>query len=363
MSVPAPTKPEPVKLPEDWKEALGWNSTLAQAFEPFLEKGLEPARVALVYRKSLRVICSRGEIWARTGGRIIFKAASVGDWPAVGDWVAVRIPSEGEGLVQAVLPRKSAFIRKVAGENDAPQVLATNLDTVLVVMGLDRDFNIRRLERFLTLGFESGAEPVVVLNKKDVAPSLEEQLREVAAVCGGATVLAVSAINTEGLEPLRNYLSYGKTVVLLGSSGVGKSTLVNRLLGTNFLPTGDTRDDGRGRHTTTERSLISLPGGGAIVDTPGLREVQMWNSADGLAKTFDDVDALARSCRFQDCRHQAEPGCAVKQAVESGALDEFRFASWLELQKEIGRLATHESQRGRTESKRRERVGHQSKKK
>jgi ribosome biogenesis GTPase / thiamine phosphate phosphatase len=358
-----PEKKEAIKAPENWKESLGWDSHFENAFAPFAKKQLEPARVSMVYRKSLRVMTGRGEIWARTGGRIIFKSESHGDWPAVGDWVAARIPeTEGEGLVTAVLPRKTAFTRKVPGENAAPHVLATNLDTILIVMGLDRDFNIRRLERFLTLAFEGGARPVVILNKKDLAPDFAGQLKEVELISGGASVFVVSALNLDGIEPLKQFFKFGTTVALLGSSGVGKSTLVNHLLGTTLLPIGGTRDDGRGKHTTTERSLLLMPQGGAIIDTPGLREVQMWTSGDGLAKTFDDVDALAQTCRFQNCVHQAEPGCAVKEAVKNGTLDEFRFASWLELQKEIHRLSVHSSVRGRTESKRRERVGHQPKK-
>lgn len=321
-------------------------------------KGLEPARVILVQRKQLRVLSHRGEHWARTGGRMLHKANDPSELPAVGDWVAARIPNEGEALVHAVLPRRSAFVRKVAGENATPQVLGTNLDTVLVVMGLDRDYNLRRLERFMTLAWESKAVPVVVLNKKDLAEDLAADLAEVDAITRGAAVHTVSALTGEGLEPLRAFVGPGKTVALLGSSGVGKSTLVNRLVGSEVMSTGEVRDDGRGRHTTTKRELLVLPGGGAIVDTPGLREVQMWAAEDGLAKTFDDIEALAAQCRFGDCQHSAEPGCAVKAALEDGSLEEVRFASFLELQKEMQWLKAPADSRGRPESKRRERMGH-----
>ncbi len=342
----------------DWQQRLGWGPDFDAAMAAYAGKGLEPARVTLVHRKQLKVLSHRGEHWARTGGRLQHKAESPGDLPAVGDWVAARIPEAGEALVHAVLPRRSAFVRKVAGENADPQVLATNLDTVLVVMGLDRDFNLRRLERFMTLAWESRATPVVVLNKTDVAPDLEAQLAEVLALTRGAAVHAVSALDGEGLEPLRELLGPGKTVVLLGSSGVGKSTLVNRLAGTQVMATGDTRDDGRGRHTTTRRELLVMPGGGALIDTPGLREVQMWAAEGGLAKTFDDVEALAETCRFTDCQHDAEPGCAVKAALADGTLDAVRFASWLELQGEMQWLSKPGDTRGRPASKRRERLGH-----
>lgn len=342
----------------DWKSRLGWGPDFEKALAEYAGKGLEPARVTLVYRKQLKVLSHRGEHWARTGGRMLHKAESLGDLPAVGDWVAARIPETGEALVHAVLPRRSAFVRKVAGENATPQVLATNLDTVLVVMGLDRDFNLRRLERFMTLAWESRATPVVVLNKKDLAEDLPAQLEAVRGLVRGAEVHAVSALGNEGLEPLRALLGEGKTVALLGSSGVGKSTLVNRLAGAEVMATGDTRDDGRGRHTTTRRELLLLPHGGALIDTPGLREVQMWAAEGGLAKTFDDVEALAAQCRFSDCQHDAEPGCAVKAALADGTLDEVRFGSWLELQKEMQWLAKPGETRGRPESKRRDRLGH-----
>ena len=342
----------------DWKAAQGWNETFEKAFKPYAEKGLAPVRVTLVYRKQLKVLSERGEIWARTGGRMMHEMENAADLPAVGDWVAARLPENGEALVHYVLPRKSVFIRKVAGENSEPQVLGANLDSVLVVMGLDRDFNVRRLERFMTLAWESQAQPVVVLNKKDLAYDLEEQVQDVAALTRGAPIHTVNALEGEGLEPLRGLIGYGKTVVLLGSSGVGKSTLVNHLVGAKVMKTGSTREDGRGRHTTTKRELLVLPGGGAIIDTPGVREVQLWMADEGLAKTFDDIEALAKNCRFNDCKHDQEPGCAVKAALDDETLDPIRFESWLELGRELKRLKQPGDTRGRPETKRRDRRGH-----
>jgi ribosome biogenesis GTPase len=342
----------------DWKQRLGWGPDFDEALRPFAARGLEPARVTLVYRKQLKVLSHRGEHWARTGGRMLHRAESADELPAVGDWVAARIPEAGEALVQAVLPRRTAFVRKVAGEGAAPQVLAANVDTVLVVMGLDRDFNLRRLERFMTLAWESRATPVVVLNKKDLAADLEAQRAEVEALTRGAAVHVVSALSNEGLEPLRALLAVGQTVALLGSSGVGKSTLANQLAGARIMETGATRDDGRGRHTTTRRELLVLPSGGALVDTPGLREVQMWAADDGLAKTFDDIEALAAQCRFGDCQHDAEPDCAVKAALADGTLDAVRFESWQALGREMRWLEAPVELRTRPGSKRRPRVGH-----
>lgn len=341
----------------DWKLAQGWGPDFDKGMKEYAAKGLEPARVILVYRKQLRVISYRGEHWARTAGRMLHRAESIEQLPAVGDWVAARIPEHGEALVQHVLPRRSSFVRKTVGENADPQVLASNIDTVLVMMGLGRDFNLRRLERFMTLAWESKATPVVVLNKKDLAEDFEELMQEVNGITRGAEVHAVSALTGDGLLPLHGLIGYGKTVVILGSSGVGKSTLVNQLVGSQVMVTGSVRSDGRGRHTTTKRELIILPQGGAIIDTPGIRELQMWAAEGGLAKTFDDIEAIAKFCKFSDCRHNQEPGCAVKAALEDGTLDDFRFESWLELQAEIERIRTPIDLRGRTVSKRRERVG------
>ncbi len=344
----------------DWKLALGWGPDFDKAFALYAGKGLDPARVISLSRKTLRVVSRRGEHWARTGGSLIHHADNQGELPVVGDWVAARIPDEGEALVHAVVKRRTAFTRKVAGNGAVPQVLAANIDTVLIVMSLDPDYNVRRLERYLTLAWDSKATPVVVLNKRDLIDDEEmaEVLADVKVISRDARLFVVSALNDEGLEPLRDITGYGQTIALMGSSGVGKSTLVNRLVGSEVMKTGEIGNDGKGRHTTTQRELLRLPSGGSIIDTPGLREVQLWEGTAGLGKTFDDIETLAKLCRFSDCRHDAEPGCAVKEALEKETLPVDRYESWRELQREIERLQLLPSQRGRPETKRRSRVGH-----
>jgi len=340
----------------DWQAQLGWGDDFQTAMAPFAAKGLEPARVTLVYRKQLKVRSRRGEHWARTGGSLLHRAESAEDHPAVGDWVAARIPDAGEALVHAVLPRRTAFVRKVAGNQLQAQVIASNVDVVLVVMGLDMDFNLRRLERFLALAWESRAKPVVILNKADLCDDLPFFLEEAKAIAGEAPIVVMSALEGTGLGPLSAYLGPGKTIAVLGSSGVGKSTLVNRIVGTDAQRTGEIRDDGKGKHTTSTRELVLLPVGGAIIDTPGLREVQLWDAGEGLLKAFDDIADIATGCRFADCKHDQEPGCAVQEALASGALADDRYDAWMQLQRELAWL--EKPKRGTQETKRRERVGH-----
>lgn len=327
-------------------EDLGWNESFAAAFEPHTRQGLVPARVIREGRGVYGVATGDGELSAAAAGRL-WHGEEGGGQPAVGDWVAVRLPTlpEEPALIRAILPRKSKFSRKAAGARTDEQVVASNVDTVFLMTGLDHDFNPRRIERYLAAAWESGANPVVILNKSDLDSTLEEHVLEVERVAMGVPVHAISAKQGRGIEALAPYLGQGQTVSVLGSSGVGKSTLINRLLGSDIQRTGSVRaSDDRGRHTTTHRELFPLPGGGLILDTPGMRELQLWEADEGLGAAFADIEELAARCRFSDCRHGGEPGCAVEEAVASGELSPERLESWRKLQREleVTRLRQHE---------------------
>jgi ribosome biogenesis GTPase len=313
-------------------ERLGWNDELAQQFEEHTT-GLEPGRVVVQHRGAWGVVTESGECSVEVTGHLHHEADS-GGLPVVGDWVGLR-----DGLIDAVLPRASKFSRKTPYTEISEQVLVANVDVAFLVMGLDeRDFNIRRLERYLTTAWEGGATPVIVLNKADLAADLEAQLAETETVAFGVPTHAVSAQTGEGVEGLRGHLTGNRTVVLLGSSGVGKSSIINRLLGEEHFKTGAVRSDGRGRHTTSHRELVAVPGGGVILDTPGLRELQLWETDDGLDQAFVDVAELIAQCRFSDCQHRTEPGCAIKAGLAEGSLTTERWESYQKLQRELARL-------------------------
>lgn len=337
----------------------GWRPALEEAFREHREKGLQPARVALELNHIYRLWTAEGEVLAEAAGRLRHEAAGQHELPAVGDWVAYRPdPHQSRARIEAVLPRKSAFIRKVAGSETRQQVVAANIDTVFLVSGLDRDFNPRRVERYLLLAAQSGAHPVVVLNKADLADAhLDEAMESVAAVAGGAPIHAVSARTHMGLDSLKPYLGAGETVALLGSSGVGKSSIVNSLAGEEVLETRSVREsDSRGRHTSRHRQMVRLPGGALLVDTPGMRELQLWDVGEALEETFEDIDALAAGCRFRDCRHQSEPGCAVKAAVAAGTLPASRYESFRKLQSEREAFEARHEERVMIERKRQAKV-------
>jgi ribosome biogenesis GTPase len=318
-------------------EELGWGPFFAEAWSALASDGRVPARVVVAHARTLRVRGGGGELLADTSGRLRHDALGPEELPAVGDWVALeRDSGRGRPVVHAVLPRRTAFVRRAAGDHTVQQVLAANVDTVFLVMGLDRDYNPRRIERALVLAWESGADPVVLLNKADLCADVETRRSEIEAAAPGVPVRVIAAKPGEGLEALQPWLQRGRTVALLGSSGVGKSTLVNRLLGEDRQKTRAVREsDQRGRHTTTHRELVILPAGGLLLDTPGLREIQLWASEEGLASAFGDIEALAPGCRFRDCAHDAEPGCAVRMAVGEGKLPEERLASYRKLRAEL----------------------------
>jgi ribosome biogenesis GTPase len=310
---------------------FGWTPEREIEFEPHREEGLVPARVAVEHRSAYVVYTAAGDVRAELAGRLRHDDV----WPTVGDWVGVREP----GTIAAVLPRRTAFSRKEPWLAAKEQVLAANADTVLVTMAMTpTDFKPRRLERYLATAWDSGAAPAIVLTKPDLCPDVAGALLEVDPIAYGVPVHVVNGLTGEGVEALLPYLDGHCTVALLGSSGVGKSTIVNHLGGGELMVTGEIGDDGRGRHTTRHRELVVLPGGGLVLDTPGLRELQLWDVGEGLEQTFDDVAAVAARCRFGDCRHDSEPGCAVRDALRTGELRRDRYESWQKLQRELARL-------------------------
>lgn len=331
--------------------ALGWSAEFEEAFAPYAGDGLVPARVAVQHRGSYVVCTETGELSAEPSGRLRHEAEE-GALPVAGDWVVIR-PHEGSGaIVHAVLPRRTAISRKAAWLATEEQVLAANVDVVFVVAGLDGDLNMRRLERYLATIWNSGGEPVIVLTKPDLADDLESALLSVSSVAIGVPVHVANGLTGEGVDELRPYLSGNRTVALLGSSGVGKSTLINRLRGEDVQSVGDVRKgDRRGRHTTTTRELVRLPGGGLLLDTPGMRELQLWDVGDGLDTTFSDVEALIGQCHFSDCSHEREPGCAVRRALGDGSLARERYESYRKLQRELRALAVRQDKRLQSEAR------------
>ena len=307
-------------------------------------------RVAREDRDRYTVLSRSGALSAVLTGRFRHDALARADLPAVGDWVMARAEAGGPATISALLPRASTFMRKVAGDTTQEQVVAANVEAVFLVCGLDGDFNPRRVERALTAAWESGAQPVVVLNKADLASDVAARVTETEAVAPGAPVVALSALEGNGLDALSPWLVPGHTIALIGSSGAGKSTLTNALLGEARQATGAVREeDSRGRHTTTHRELVPLPSGALLLDTPGMRELQLWGDDSGLEGAFPEVTELVARCRFSDCTHASEPGCAVLEALASGALDAARFAAWLKLQRELRYLAGRQDARIRAE--------------
>lgn len=310
----------------------GWN----EQFEQAMPEHTVPGRIILEHKSSYRAITEQGE-WLTTVSGNFRHTHAPDEYPSVGDWVALeQMPGEDKGIIHKLLPRSSRFTRKASGETSELQTIAVNIDYVFLVMSLNHDFNLRRLERYLIAAWDSGAMPVIVLTKSDQCSEPAEYLEQVAGAAIGVDAFAVSALTGDGMNAFARYLTEGKTGALLGSSGVGKSSLINALTNSDRMAVQDIReDDSKGRHTTTHRELVLLAGGGLLIDTPGMREFQLGDSAEGLDASFQDVASFAADCRFRDCSHQKEPGCRIQSALASGELPEARFASYLKLLREL----------------------------
>ena len=326
---------------------LGWDPYFDEKFKRFASAGGVPARVVADYGAELLVHDGIAASRASVGGHLRNEGSAM---PAVGDWVSV-LKRETVSAIQGVVDRRTVFSRKVAGVETREQVLAANVDVAFVVAAVT-DVNLRRIERFLTVAWQSGAVPVVLLTKADIAAAPDELRAELEAIAAGTPVIVTSAVTGDGVEEIVRALLPARTGVLLGPSGAGKSTLINRIVGTELMRTRQVHRSGEGRHATSHRQLVQLPQGGMIIDTPGLREAQLWEGEEALVNIFEDIDQLALRCRFGDCAHVTEPGCAIKAALADGTLDAARFQSYLKLQRELQAVAAKTDARVRIEERR-----------
>jgi ribosome biogenesis GTPase len=317
-------------------ELAGWDESWANEFECHKAAGLLPGRIFNHNRHAYSIYAEAGEATAEVAGSLLYRSTN-SELPVVGDWVAFRLYAPNDlAIIHEVLPRRSRFSRQAAGNAVVEQVLAANIDVLFFVFGLDQDYNLRRLERYLVAAGESGASVVIVLNKSDCCSHVEERVQEVSATAPGIPVIPITAISADSVNALLPYLNPGRTAALMGSSGAGKSTIVNQLLGTARQEVGTTREsDGRGRHTTTHRELFILPSGGLVLDNPGIRELQFWPEPTSLSNTFPEIEVLAQSCMFRDCSHGPDRGCAVQEALANGELAAERWRSYLKLQREL----------------------------
>ncbi|MFC1838684.1 ribosome small subunit-dependent GTPase A [Thermodesulfobacteriota bacterium] len=332
-------------------EDLGWNSYFEKELENHVNRdNLLPARVSQEHKGLYTAINHTGEYLAEISGKMRYTSSGYSDFPAVGDWVLAKIyTEEKKAIIHGLLKRKNRFSRKAVLSGGMPdsqgkteeQVLAANVDTVFLVNGLDSDFSLRRIERYMTTVYDSSMHPVIVLNKTDLVENPEDYVEQVKSIAFGVPVIPVCGLKSEGMDMLREHIRTGDTIVLLGSSGVGKSTIINRLFGMNRQKVNEVREyDQKGRHTTTSRELMVLPDGGILIDTPGMREFQPWKGEEDTARTFEDIESYAENCRFRDCNHESEPGCAVRRAIDRGHLDSGRYENYVRMKKEARYLET-----------------------
>jgi ribosome biogenesis GTPase len=334
---------------------LGWNAFFQNQLDADGMTGAEVGRIAVENRNNYLLYTRHGELTGEATGRLLF-SSEASELPKVGDWVIVTVfEDERKAIIHRVLKRRTAFYRKSAGVRTEMQVIAANIDLLFIVQGLDNNYNPRRLERYLVMAGESGASPVAVLNKADLCPQYREYIDALGESIDGVPVHAVSAATGEGLDALRAYLREGVTVAFVGSSGVGKSTIINALLGADIQVTGEVRaDDSRGRHITTRRELLAVPGGGLLIDTPGMRELGLWNAEAGIGDAFADIGEFARGCKYADCTHTVEAGCAVIAAVERGEVSRGRYDNYIKMRKELAFLESRQDRAAFLDRKKRE---------
>jgi len=324
---------------------IGWQPFFEAHFTPYRELGYIPLRIIRENRAHYLAIGEQGEFDCEVTGKFRNEAQGKADFPAVGDWVGVKMClNESKAIIHQRLPRKSAFIRKVAGNTTEEQVVASNIDYIFIVCGLDLNYNLRRIERYLALAWESGVQPIILLNKADLCSEAAQRRTEVESIAIGVPIYTLSAIHHDGIEIVRHYVQMGQTAALLGSSGVGKSTIINSLVSTEKFRVNEVSELGsRGRHTTTFRQLVFLPNGGMVIDTPGMRELQVWGEEDVVNQCFDDIEQLATQCKFRDCKHKNEPGCAVLKAIDDGVIASGRHVSYMKLKNEFTYLSNRQT--------------------